>query len=100
MATCVPFARLAHYLCKFSEGSQIFFKNGFWQMLGSLTSTYKTAWRMLVSLASPNIFLFLGILYLPKLNIVGRVLPYAKFACEWPLLSYNASLAKFGARAS
>ncbi len=92
MATHAPFARLAHYSCKFSEASHIFLKNGLWQMSASLVSTCQTACRMSAS------FRFLGILYssdllnLPNLEKTVILLPFWHcFSQKWPLANVGST---------
>ncbi len=89
MATRATFARLTENLRKFRKANVIFFKKGFGKCVhfgeyhlralgkyneygengkyASMASICQTAWQMSVSLASLNIFHFLGILYSPYL---------------------------------
>jgi hypothetical protein len=62
-------------------------------MSGSLASPRETVWQMLASLVSPARFQkdhFAEYSNLPKMANFRRVLEFAKFAREWPLLNSNA----------
>jgi hypothetical protein len=54
-----------------------------WRITASLASPSKTGWRISASLASPT---------LCRKRPFWRVLKFAKFAGEWPLLSMNTFL--------
>ncbi len=54
MATRPKLAKIANYSCECVKASNIFLKNGLWQMSASLASPRNMAWRMSASLASPR----------------------------------------------